>query len=656
MRILIWGGDSWANQGDAAVLEGTLCSLRAASPAASIVVASDAPELTASRHNVVAVRRVSLGFLWALWRSDLVLWGGGQLLQNDSSKSFLLVQLCFLALAMLLRKPVVCYAQGAGPIDGRLSRFLTRLIVGRLPLVMVRDATSADRLASLGIGSDRVRVVADPSFCLPSADRADVDALLERLHITRPFAVIAVRRWGHYRGGWLPVRLSRRAHSADHERAFQAFCATIAAAGDYLTNELGLQVVFLPMCPGGDQDDDLVAQAVRGQMLSWEQSVVLDDVLPSMLLKGVLGRAEIVLAMRTHAGMLAAASATPVASISYQGKGEAFMSEVGLTDYVLSVDAQDEGNRGAVVSSSLRGEGQDEGDVGTNADLVREQRSISRDSVIALVDRVWRKRMSIRAHLACETPNLRARAREATQLALREASRVTRGGDPRLGSAYRALIAPKIGLTLDGRVLEVGAADGRLLQSLGARGVALDLAPEPLLGTRTPFVQGDATRMPFADHTFDTIVAFDVLEHVEDDCALVRELARVVRPGGTLWISVPSRDTAIFPPMLTGWAHREWGHVRPGYSRSQLAELFTGRGEIDFVSWNEPVYRAGYLPLKALSLVWPAAAVGLLPVIAWLDERLRDGDSGHFFVRVQVTKPGADSTRETVSSPPLRMT
>ena len=603
MRILIWGGDSWANQGDAAILAGTLASLRAALPDAAVTVASDTPDTTAQQQHVAAVRRGSVRFLATLWRADVVLWGGGQLLQNESSKVFLLVQWLFLGLALLLRKPVVCYAQGVGGINGGISRRVTRFLLARLTLVSVRDRFSAQRLVELGLPAAAVRVTADPSFSLTASSKEDVAALRKRLGLTGRFLVVAVRRWGHYHGGWLPLRLSRLPQAAQ-DSWFHSFCGSVAAAADHLVRAHGVQVLFLPMCPGGDQQDELVARQVRDRMQHPQQTMVLEEWLPSPLLKGLLGEAELVVAMRTHAGMLAAATGTPVVSLSYQGKGEALMQELGLEEYALPVE------------------------------------QVTKAELTGLLERAWQNRDAVRAQLGRAVPGLAARSAESARWLAARWSRQRR--EVRLGSAYRALLLSALDLRPAGpRVLDVGAADGRLLEQLGAvQGVALDVQPETAGARAVAFVRGDGTAAPFADGAFDTVIAFDVLEHVEDDGGLADELLRLVRPGGSLWVSVPSRQTAIFPSWLTPWAHREWGHLRPGYTRQELGRLFQGRGEQSLETWNEPVYRGSYLILKALSLVWPVAALALLRAVARLDGRLRHGEAGHYFLVVRVPGGG----------------
>src|SRR5215218_66776 len=99
-------------------------------------------------------------------------------------------------------------------------------------------------------------------------------------------------------------------------------------------------------------------------------------------------------------------------------------------------------------------------------------------------------------------------------------------------------------------VLDCGCGYGftlRVLRELtGARLVGLDLQRERVanvrerLGEGVGLVQGSALSLPFADETIDKAVSSEVLEHLPDDRAAVAELFRVLRPGGTLVVTVPS--------------------------------------------------------------------------------------------------------------------
>jgi len=96
------------------------------------------------------------------------------------------------------------------------------------------------------------------------------------------------------------------------------------------------------------------------------------------------------------------------------------------------------------------------------------------------------------------------------------------------------------------RVLDVGCGTGGMLDRLQPFGevLGLDLEATALAFCRqrgyTRLVQASATAMPFAADTFDVAVALDVLEHIPDHAAAAREIARVLKPGGALFVTVPA--------------------------------------------------------------------------------------------------------------------
>lgn len=92
----------------------------------------------------------------------------------------------------------------------------------------------------------------------------------------------------------------------------------------------------------------------------------------------------------------------------------------------------------------------------------------------------------------------------------------------------------------------------------------------PSVGLHTAAVQADALHLPFPDASFDRVICSEVLEHIPDDVAAMTELTRVLRPGGTMAITVPR-----FGPELINWALSDEYHGVPGghiriYRRSVL--------------------------------------------------------------------------------------
>ena len=141
-------------------------------------------------------------------------------------------------------------------------------------------------------------------------------------------------------------------------------------------------------------------------------------------------------------------------------------------------------------------------------------------------------------------------------------------------------------------VLDMGCGGGRHAFETVRRGcriVALDQSLEELVDVKNTFaamidagelhghVQGqpvsaDALKLPFADGTFDRIICSEVLEHIPDDRTAIGELARVLRPGGSIALTVPAWVAETICWKLNDEYHAPkavGGHVRI-YRRSQL--------------------------------------------------------------------------------------
>jgi SAM-dependent methyltransferase len=108
----------------------------------------------------------------------------------------------------------------------------------------------------------------------------------------------------------------------------------------------------------------------------------------------------------------------------------------------------------------------------------------------------------------------------------------------------------------DELMLDVGSADGPSVGWLDGHGtrIMLDLDPR---GLEPGGVCASAMALPFADETFDLACAFDVVEHCEPEALVLKELARVLKARGRLFISVPAYE----------WAWTEWDEEDAHYRR-----------------------------------------------------------------------------------------
>lgn len=150
------------------------------------------------------------------------------------------------------------------------------------------------------------------------------------------------------------------------------------------------------------------------------------------------------------------------------------------------------------------------------------------------------------------------------------------------------------------KVLEVGCGCGHFSSGLEAAGyevwpadlstLALEYCAERGLG---PLTRTSLLTLPFVDE-FDAACAFDVIEHIEDDEACVRRLARAVHPGGTLFVTVPAH------PHLWGTWDRLQRHERR-YAPSELEDLL-GRSGLEVVAVRQ-FFGLLYLPALVAATV-----------------------------------------------------
>ena len=148
---------------------------------------------------------------------------------------------------------------------------------------------------------------------------------------------------------------------------------------------------------------------------------------------------------------------------------------------------------------------------------------------------------------------------------------------------------------LSGQVLDVGCFVGEIAERIEAQGnktvVGMDCLEAALKltearGIKTILADIDEAVVPFEDDHFDAAVAADVLTEVYDPDAVVAELARVVRPGGTLIFTVPNLAcagnralllTGRSPYNLEVRARRGVGHLRL-FTRASFTELLEDHG------------------------------------------------------------------------------
>jgi polysaccharide pyruvyl transferase CsaB len=343
LRFLISGYYGYGNLGDEALLDAIVSGLRRRYPSAPIDVLSSDPAATTARLDVESTQRSDISAVRrAIDRADVVLSGGGGLLQNITSLRSLLYYAGIVRAATRARKRTMIFAQSIGPLN-RWGRLIVRAWCSKIDAATVRDERSRQLLASL-LPNVRVERTADPVFLLDPASQP-LYLRAEGLDGPGPLVVVSVRRWqGH-----------------------DATATLLAAVVDRLANEHGAQVAFLPL--GGPGDADASTSVIRRAKSA---PVLLPDY-PVHQAAQVFARASLVIGMRLHALILAARAGVAFTALPYDPKVSSLLEDL---RYPLP------------------------------ALFVPGARGIAPPEVLQRIDEAWERREALSAHLRAIKPEI----------------------------------------------------------------------------------------------------------------------------------------------------------------------------------------------------------------------------------------------------------
>lgn len=318
VRVVISGYYGFANAGDEAMLSAIVGSLRDIIPDVHITVITGNCRMTREHHNVHAVHRMNfLSIAAAIRRCDILISGGGSLLQNVTSSRSLYYYLGIMRIALFFHKPVMLYAQGIGPVLGAKERRAVQKVLQRVTVIGVRDTDSKAELAALGVTVPPVHVTADAVLSMHPVDKQIGFYLLKKAGVTgvRRRIGIAVRDW----------------------KGLDGFKKEIAKAADELQKKYDARIIFIPM----QYPADVHAGADIASMMKTD-AVVLKERYNTVEFMSLIGCMDAVIANRLHALVFASIMQVPAAAISYDPKIDSFIQLISdkLCGTVQTVTAQ----------------------------------------------------------------------------------------------------------------------------------------------------------------------------------------------------------------------------------------------------------------------------------------------------------------------------
>ncbi len=311
INLLIAGYHGFGNCGDEAILQAMTTNIRAMADDVQITALSNKPDFTKTEYGINSVQRFRIfDVLSAIRHCDIMLSGGGTLLQNGTSTRSLIYYLAIIRTAKFFGKKVMLYANGIGPVTGKLNRKLVKMVVNKVDAITLREKLSEADLIKIGVKNPNMEVTADPAFNLESISNEAAVKLFEseNIPLDKQTVGVSVRSW------------QKAAHGEeDYITALAKSCDDIAAAGK--------NIVFLPMEYPRDIN---ISERVRAKM-NEDSYIFKKRYTPSQIL-GIAGIFDVMVSMRLHTLIFSAVKNVPMVGIIYDPKVEYYLQELDMPE------------------------------------------------------------------------------------------------------------------------------------------------------------------------------------------------------------------------------------------------------------------------------------------------------------------------------------
>ncbi len=257
----------------------------------------------------------------------IVAFGGGYLYARHSFNIAFLWIWLGMALGIIMNKPLILLPQSFGPVQGKFQRKLLCWLVERSRVAIAREQESVTFLQAIGV-QKTVPLLPDLAFSTSESAAEEIEAVLAPywgdIDPERPVIGMTLMDWGAQNPNF--------AHQENYEQSIMELIAHVQTV-------YAAQIVVFIQCfgPTKDQDDRWIARQIAQKAGS--SIIVIDTPLTPNLLKAAYRRLDALVATRMHSAIFALSVETPTLVIGYLHKSKGIMKMVGLSDYILDINA-----------------------------------------------------------------------------------------------------------------------------------------------------------------------------------------------------------------------------------------------------------------------------------------------------------------------------
>ncbi len=362
-EILISGYYGFKNSGDDALLKAIIQDLKTYKESPNIVVLSANPRETMEEYKVKSISRLDLPkILKHMNNAEMLISGGGTLIQDRTSTKSLWYYLSVIKLALKKNLKVMLYSNGIGPLEKEKNIARTKKILDKVDLITLRDERSYKTLRDIGITNENVQITADPALNLDIADRVRGREILRKEGVKEGAKIlgVSVRRW---------------------QNLGPDFESIIAKTCDYAYERYGYHTVFLPMQSSRDMS---ILQNIKRKM--WHESSILKKRYSVEDMLSVMKCFDLCIGMRLHTLIYAAINAVPVVGLVYDPKISSFMEYTHQKHY-LDVENIDGNELKAQLDDCVENYDAIKKDLKDNYSRLREQAQLNGKYAIELYEK-----------------------------------------------------------------------------------------------------------------------------------------------------------------------------------------------------------------------------------------------------------------------------
>lgn len=405
-NILLWKNKIWeskvSNSGDLAIIRNTFLKLQEEMPNSCLHILSDDADHVAKQYGVVAhpisILRHPLRFAALLHKMDLVILGGGTVLQDDYFVGIIPINISVPLLAKAFGAKIVCNAIGVGSEEelSKIGYFLCRLALPRFDSITVRDEESKRLVERWTRGNVPITVTNDIAVDLPSAAFSTIENALKDEGIdfdARPTVVIAARKIFHHEKTMLYFLPGSLRHRLKLEKCkvrerIDEFKTQMAQFSDFLVEKYDVNVVFMPFYSSGGSADSTNNETQR-RFFSSGDTEFAEDIMqrvqhreqvhllrrnysPEEMLT-IISKSTAMVGVPYHSIVFASSRNVPVIGINYVSKVARYMRILEMSDYIVDADFE---------------------------------KGFSLETLEAAFDRLWENREAIRHHLKAKNRDL----------------------------------------------------------------------------------------------------------------------------------------------------------------------------------------------------------------------------------------------------------